>query len=332
MDAYIPEWRPTTCLFKKTHVFQWRKDGKKNIIFDQTPLADWQQKLTIQLPCKRCLYCQLHYSLLWASRCVKEAENYPNNNCFVTLTYNEENMPKDGFLCKRDYQLFIKKLRKRYPGVEIRYFLAGEYTRDNHRPHFHITFFNYKPDDLVLFKEDDGTLLYTSKEINQLWGKGFISVGTDISVRTIKYVAKYMSKMLPLPQKYNKHPEFIQASTNPGIGYNQYDTKYFDDHGIYVNGKRQAIPEYYFKIAEKRGGADLEKLNAHKAWTMKRTKDNALSYDEEKKQIYNYLKKCQEKDIPFSHMFDLRRQDLKEDYDIILKRIQYGGFNPNIKN
>jgi hypothetical protein len=34
------------------------------------------------------------------------------NNCFLTLTYDEENVPEDGCLEPRDYKLFLKKLRK----------------------------------------------------------------------------------------------------------------------------------------------------------------------------------------------------------------------------
>lgn len=43
---------------------------------------------------------------------------------FVTLTYDEEHLPPDGSLRKRDLQLYLKRLRRRLP---FRFFAAGEY-------------------------------------------------------------------------------------------------------------------------------------------------------------------------------------------------------------
>ena len=46
-------------------------------------------------------------------------------NCFVTLTYNDDNLPPDLSLDKRAFQLFMKRLRKRVK-VPIRFFACGE--------------------------------------------------------------------------------------------------------------------------------------------------------------------------------------------------------------
>ena len=58
------------------------------------------------------------------------------NSIFVTLTYNNKNLPKigkKGNLIKKDFQDFMKRLRQPnqelnwYPNKKIRYFHAGEY-------------------------------------------------------------------------------------------------------------------------------------------------------------------------------------------------------------
>lgn len=52
----------------------------------------------IQIPCGKCDECKLKHSKQWSARCVHEAEKYTNikgevNACFLTLTYNNENLP-----------------------------------------------------------------------------------------------------------------------------------------------------------------------------------------------------------------------------------------------
>ena len=63
---------------------------------------------------------------------------------FVTLTYDNNHVPisEHGFptLCKRDFQLFMKRLRFN-TGVKIKYYVAGEYGSTNHRPHYHAVIF-----------------------------------------------------------------------------------------------------------------------------------------------------------------------------------------------
>lgn len=73
-----------------------------------------------QLPCGKCRGCRLEKSRQWALRIMHEASLY-DDNCFVTLTYDDEHLPKDGSLVKKDFQLFMKKLRKKFDS-RIRFF------------------------------------------------------------------------------------------------------------------------------------------------------------------------------------------------------------------
>lgn len=45
-----------------------------------------------EIPCGKCISCRLEHSRQWANRCMLEAKNYENNQ-FITLTYNDENLP-----------------------------------------------------------------------------------------------------------------------------------------------------------------------------------------------------------------------------------------------
>ena len=67
--------------------------------------------LRMEVPCGRCIGCRIQRSQQWAIRCYHEAQLY-RQNCFITLTFNEEFNKKT--LTVKDFQLFMKRLRKKY--------------------------------------------------------------------------------------------------------------------------------------------------------------------------------------------------------------------------
>ena len=97
-------------------------------------LFDTTGKRFVLLPCGQCIACRLNKSRDWATRCVLEAKMH-DHNCFITLTYSEENCPHDGSLQKADFTNFIKRLRKN-TGAKIRYYAAGDYEANHiHQQH-----------------------------------------------------------------------------------------------------------------------------------------------------------------------------------------------------
>lgn len=87
------------------------KNGKKPIVFEQSKgIGD-----AMPIPCGQCIGCRLERARQWAMRCYHEASLHPEN-CFLTLTYDPENYPRDhaGYptLDHREFQLFMKKLRQ----------------------------------------------------------------------------------------------------------------------------------------------------------------------------------------------------------------------------
>lgn len=70
-------------------------------------LYDYQ----MYVPCNKCTACKIAHSREWSVRLIHELDYY-DKACFITLTYDDENLPFDGSISKRELQLFFKRLRK----------------------------------------------------------------------------------------------------------------------------------------------------------------------------------------------------------------------------
>jgi len=187
--------------------------------------ATWQNPT--QITCGQCLGCRLDWAGDWAARCEKEAKLY-EHNCFITLTYDDAHLPLGGStrssVCKREWQLFMKRLRKAYPTNEIRFFCCGEYGNLNERAHYHALLFNHDFPDKRLWKPHPRTPLYLSASLQSLWGLGFTSVGS-VSFASASYVARYVVKKLTGKRTdyLDREKPFVLMSRRPGIGSGWYD-------------------------------------------------------------------------------------------------------------
>lgn len=212
----------------------------------------------IILPCGHCLGCRLDYSRSWADRMILEMD-HSKKAIFATLTYNDEHIPRTNIdytgevlefdegaktLRKRDLQLFFKRLRKKFPNTEIRYYAAGEYGNWNgsfvssFRPHYHAVIFGIGLEDLTEKKLVKVNKLkqpiYTCKEIREAWSDyykaedyydpiGFVSVG-EVSWEACAYVGRYtMKKSFGsghdfLSDLYQCEKEFSVMSRRTGLG------------------------------------------------------------------------------------------------------------------
>lgn len=200
----------------------------------------------VELPCGQCIGCRMDRAKAWSIRCMHEAAMH-ERNCFITLTYNNENLPKRGMLDYRDFQLFLKRLRKK--AKNVRFYMCGEYGDQDGRPHFHALLFNYDFPDRVLWKKTGaGERLYRSAILEDLWRYGYSSVG-DVTMKSAGYVARYVMKKVngdaAKHYYYAGHEEetgeclwapaeFNRMSLKPGIGQAWFD-KYYQD--IYPEGK-----------------------------------------------------------------------------------------------
>lgn len=234
--------------------------GKKILQFSDPNSPNWEP---LTLPCGQCVGCRLERSRQWAIRCVHEASLY-ENNCFITLTFNDENLLKRDnpmSLDVRDFQKFMKRLRKEF-GNGIRFYHCGEYGDRYSRPHYHACLFNFTFPDLLLWKEVNGFRLYTSEILSRLWPYGYSSVGS-VTFESAAYVARYIMKKITgksadefyqfidfdSGEWYRRKPEYTTMSRKPGIGSGWFDKwgmvdTYPNDY-VVMRGRKMRPPRYY---------------------------------------------------------------------------------------
>jgi hypothetical protein len=254
----MPCYHPITAYYSQ----RLNQNGKRSVVFRR---VDGFADMPVTLPCGGCIGCRLDRARQWAVRCMHEAKCH-NDNSFITLTYNDENLPYNGSIVKRDLQLFFKRLRKSLEPVKIRYFACGEYGDSSFRPHYHALVFGYRPHDQKLHTESDGKQLYTSQSLAKVWTAGNHLIG-DVTYDSARYVASYINKRVTgdaandhyvtvdpyTGELYNITPEFVLMSRGRGIGRDWFDRYYIDYYNndyLIVNGSKQTIPKYYDKLLE----------------------------------------------------------------------------------
>lgn len=183
------------------------------------------------VPCGHCRACQFSHAKEWSLRCKDELSLY-DASCFLTLTYNDEHLPENGELCKRDYQLFLKRLRRllrmKLGLLEIRYFGCGEYGRENLRPHYHFIIFGWCPSDGVPWSNSGRAVCYRSAFLDSLWMDksktpiGFATFGS-VTDESINYVCRYSLKKLDLDVSSKKVKPFTCCSSRPAVGLRWFE-------------------------------------------------------------------------------------------------------------
>lgn len=220
---------------------------------------------TLELACGQCIGCRLERSRQWAVRMMHEASLYPGNS-FVTLTYRDL---KAQSLDYRDFQLFMKRLRKEFAPGKVRFFCAGEYGTLGLRPHFHAILFNcFFVDREYWMKSPGGGKLYRSKVLERLWPLGFSSIG-DVTFESAAYVARYVVKKVgssgvverfhsldvTTGEVVERAPEFARMSLRPGIGAAWLDRFAGDvscDGRVVARGVECNAPRFYLKRLQDR--------------------------------------------------------------------------------
>ena len=201
-----------------------------------------------------------------------EASLYPLN-CFVTLTYSDEHLPPRSDLVYKDFQKFMKRLRRRravkdpqtgrlaYP--KQRFYACGEYGEEHARPHFHAILFDYDfPDKRpvkLLVERPGGHKLWTSKLLDEVWGKGQCRIG-KVSFESAAYVARYCMKKVTGKGAYQHYsrvdeygefeltPEMAHMSLRPAVGkpwLDKFQTDVYPHDYVVVNGRKCKPPRYY---------------------------------------------------------------------------------------
>ena len=225
----------------------------------------------LELPCGQCRECRFKRSRDWAIRCMHEAQLHKENS-FVTLTYADSHLPSDRSLHYGDFQRFMKRLRKRFKGTLIRFYMCGEYGESFGRPHFHACIFGLDfPDKKYLTTTINGDKLFTSDILQELWPFGISSIG-DVNFQSAAYVARYIMKKITGDGAFKHYsevdedgvitsrtPEFTRMSLKPGIGagwLQKFHSDVYPHDHVIVKGKKVSVPRYYDKKFVQLEGVD----------------------------------------------------------------------------
>lgn len=270
-------YRPLEC---------WRIAGDTKLRFTYPHRSDILEKL--EVPCGQCIGCRLERSRQWAIRCIHEAQLH-EKNCFITLTYAPEHLPSPPTLDVRDFQLFMKRLRKRF-GKGVRFFHCGEYGEQYGRPHYHACLFNFDFPDKKLWRTSNGFNIYTSSILEELWPFGFSTIG-DVTFESAAYVARYIMKKVtgknadehyenvdPLTgEVYLAKPEYITMSRRPGIAsgwFEKYASDVYPSDAVVVRGREMRPPRYYDNKLKSIAPLDYEEIQHQRYLDAQKHLDN----------------------------------------------------------
>lgn len=249
------------------------KNGKRKIVF--SPVHGYTD-LPVEVPCGQCIGCRLERSRQWAIRLTHEAQLH-DRKCFVTLTYDDEHLPPGRNLQKRDFQLFMKRLRKN-SGLKVRFYHCGEYGDTDGRPHYHAILFGVDfPDQKPYKRTKRDDMIFKSELLNQIWGKGHCFIG-EVTPQSCAYTARYIMKKIggekavdhyrytdpETGEQFDRQPEYATMSLKPGIGgdwFDKFHKDVFPSDFVVLQGKRSGkAPKFYDNQLEKAAPAVLRKI------------------------------------------------------------------------
>lgn len=300
----------------------------KAIAYNLAYSNDFRAQEIFPIACKSCVGCRLYYSQDWGIRCTHEAQMH-EDNMFLTITYNEDHLPQNGTLVKKDMQNFFnylgKFLRRKGLPSKFRYLYCGEYGDKNQRPHYHAIIFGIDMPDKEVHKNSRGHLLYTSEMLSQVWGKGYVYIGS-VSYQSACYVSRYALKKINGPQSQEhyavldddgvvitqKPKEFAHTSNKKphkeaiggGLGtlwFEEFNQYVYPIDRITMNGKEMTPPVYYDKLLKRFNPELFEEVKS------KRLEDaiwRSLNKDEEQSQ----RRLLQKQTVKFAQIANLHRE------------------------
>lgn len=195
------------------------------------------------VPCGKCLECLQDKQQSWCFRLDIE-KKYANVSFFVTFTYDDDHLTyadDEACLCKRDFQLYLKQLRKRLEPRSLKYYCVGEYgdkyrpLTPKGRPHYHALMFYRGAMDTFKLKV----------LIKDLWTSGIAQV---LPVQGAQgYVTKYILKF---DKRDHIVKPFSLISRGLGIDYLtksvvSYHHKTLVPYALKPGGYRIGLPRYY---------------------------------------------------------------------------------------
>lgn len=230
------------------------KEGSKIVRYE---LKNVRSNEYHYVPCGKCVACLSRKRNEFTYR-LKQEQNYSSYSWFLTLTYDQENIPikiRDDtpyfVFNKKDVQDYMKRVRYYFSEVnkelKLSYFLVSEYGAHTYRPHYH----------MLLFVKNDNDMQYKhvlEKVLHDQWKCGF-TVVKPTNDANIHYCTKYCIKNLEELPEQCIEPVFVLASKRPYLGsaaegtidrqFEDYEGTQQRDTVVFNNGCKTAMPRIY---------------------------------------------------------------------------------------
>lgn len=114
------------------------------------------------------------------------------------------------YVCNRDLDLFLKRLRSYYPDEKLRYYAVSEYGPTSFRPHWH----------LLLFSNSERFSKTVLENVSKAWSYGRCDASLSRGFAA-PYVASYVNSFVALPDFYTQMPKVVRPKSFHSIGFTE---------------------------------------------------------------------------------------------------------------
>lgn len=114
------------------------------------------------------------------------------------------------YICNRDLDLFLKRLRSYYPDEKLRYYAVSEYGPVSFRPHWH----------LLLFSNSERFSQTVCENVSKAWSYGRCDASLSRGFAA-PYVASYVNSFVALPDFYTQMPKVVRPKSFHSIGFTE---------------------------------------------------------------------------------------------------------------
>lgn len=114
------------------------------------------------------------------------------------------------YVCNRDLDLFLKRLRSYYPDEKLRYYAVSEYGPTSFRPHWH----------LLLFSNFERFSETICENVSKAWSYGRCDASLSRGFAA-PYVASYVNSFVALPDFYTQMPKVVRPKSFHSIGFTE---------------------------------------------------------------------------------------------------------------
>lgn len=114
------------------------------------------------------------------------------------------------YVCNRDLDLFLKRLRSYYPDEKLRYYAVSEYGPTSYRPHWH----------LLLFSNSERFSQTVLENVSKAWSYGRCDASLSRGFAA-PYVASYVNSFVALPDFYVQMPKVVRPKSFHSIGFTE---------------------------------------------------------------------------------------------------------------